>query len=47
MGATLAELMDRFGHITPAALIYQPAAGDRDKAIPIKLSEMATGTSGS
>lgn len=46
MGATLAELMSRLGHTTPAAaLIYQHAAGDRDKAIASKLSEMATGTS--
>lgn len=41
-GATLAELMARLGHSTPgAAMRYQHAAADRDKAIAAKLSEMA------
>ena len=41
-GATLAELMARLGHSTPqAALIYQHAAADRDRAIADALSEMA------
>jgi integrase len=43
-GATLAELMARLGHSTPgAAMRYQHAAADRDKAIAAKLSEMAQG----
>lgn len=42
-GATLAELMARLGHTTPAAAMrYQHAAADRDKAIAAALSEMAT-----
>src|SRR5664280_1356657 len=38
-GATLAELMARLGHSTPgAAMRYQHAAPDRDKAIAEALS---------
>lgn len=41
-GATLAELMARLGHSTPgAAMRYQHAAADRDKAIAEALSKMA------
>ena len=41
-GATLADLMARMGHSTPAAaLIYQHAASDRDKAIAQALSGFA------
>lgn len=41
-GATLAELMARLGHSTPgAAMRYQHAAADRDKAIAEALSRMA------
>jgi integrase len=44
-GATLAELMARLGHSTvSAALRYQHAAADRDKAIAAALSELAAGT---
>jgi integrase len=44
-GATLAELMARLGHSTvSAALRYQHAAEDRDKAIAEALSELAAGT---
>ena len=44
-GATLAELMARLGHSTvSAALRYQHAAEDRDKAIAAALSELAAGT---
>lgn len=40
-GATLAELMARLGHSTPgAAMRYQHAAGERDKAIAEALSKM-------
>jgi integrase len=43
-GATLAELMARLGHSTPgAALRYQHAAQDRDKAIAAALSQLVTG----
>lgn len=43
-GATLAELMARLGHSTPAAALrYQHAAADRDQEIARKLSAMATG----
>ena len=43
-GATLAELMARLGHSTPgAAMRYQHAAQDRDKAIAIALSRLAAG----
>lgn len=45
-GATLAELMARLGHSTPAAAMrYQHAARDRDKAIAAALSAMAEGAS--
>lgn len=44
-GATLAELMSRFGHSTPAAALrYQHAAAGRDAVIAAKLSELAGGT---
>lgn len=44
-GATLAELMARLGHSTvSAAMRYQHAAADRDKAIAAALSELAGGT---
>jgi integrase len=43
-GATLAELMARLGHSTPgAALRYQHAAKDRDRAIADALSKLVTG----
>lgn len=46
-GATLAELMARLGHSTPAAAMrYQHAAKDRDKAIAAALSEMARASAG-
>ena len=39
-GATLAELMARLGHSTPAAaMLYQHASVDRDQAIAAALSE--------
>ena len=42
-GATLADLMNRMGHSTPAAALrYQHAAADRDKAIALALSGFAT-----
>lgn len=42
-GATLAELMNRLGHSTPgAALRYQHAAQDRDRAIADALSALVT-----
>ena len=41
-GATLAELMARLGHSDPgAALRYQHAAKDRDRAVADALSDMA------
>ena len=41
-GATLAELMGRLGHSTSsAAMRYQHAAADRDKAIAEALSRLA------
>lgn len=44
-GATLKELMARLGHSTPAAAMrYQHAAADRDKAIAEALSKLATVT---
>jgi integrase len=44
-GATLAELMARFGHSTvSAAMRYQHAAADRDKVIAAALSELAAGS---
>lgn len=40
-GATLAELMARLGHSTPAAaMLYQHAAADRDKVIAAAMSEL-------
>lgn len=43
-GASLAELMARLGHSTPAAALrYQHAAAGRDQAIAAKLSELAAG----
>lgn len=40
-GATLAELMSRLGHTTPAAAMrYQHAAADRDRVIAAALSQM-------
>ncbi|MBD0293072.1 MAG: tyrosine-type recombinase/integrase [Jiangellaceae bacterium] len=43
-GATLAELMARLGHSTPgAAMRYQHAAQDRDRAIAAALSQLVTG----
>ncbi len=40
-GATLAELMARLGHSTPAAaMLYQHASADRDRAIAAALSEI-------
>jgi integrase len=43
-GATLAELMGRLGHSTPAAALrYQHAAQGRDAIIAAKLSELANG----
>lgn len=43
-GATLAELMGRLGHSTPAAAMrYQHAAEDRDRALAAALSKLATG----
>lgn len=45
-GATLAELMARLGHSTPqAAMVYQHAAADRDRAIAEALSGFAGGGS--
>lgn len=45
-GATLAELMSRLGHSTPAAAMrYQHAAAGRDQAIAAKLSELVGGAS--
>lgn len=44
-GATLAELMARLGHSTPAAaMVYQHVAADRDRAIAAALSGFAGGT---
>lgn len=44
-GATLAELMGRLGHSTPAAALrYQHAAQGRDQVIAEALSELAMGT---
>ena len=43
-GATLAELMARLGHSTPAAALrYQHAAAGRDREIAALLSKMAQG----
>ena len=42
-GATLAELMNRLGHSTPAAALrYQHAINDRDAHIANALSQLAT-----
>lgn len=42
-GATLAELMSRLGHSSPAAALrYQHASADRDRAIAEALSALAT-----
>jgi integrase len=44
-GGTLAELMQRLGHSTPAAALrYQHAAEGRDKLLATKLSQIAAGT---
>lgn len=44
-GATLAELMARLGHSSPAAALrYQHAAAERDKVIAEALSKLATVT---
>jgi integrase len=44
-GATLAELMGRLGHSTPAAALrYQHIAGGRDKEIAQLLSKLAANT---
>ena len=41
-GATLADLMGRLGHTTPAmAMIYQHTAADRDRLIADRLSQVA------
>ncbi len=41
-GATIADLMSRLGHSTPAAAMrYQHSAAERDKAIAARLSELA------
>jgi integrase len=43
-GATLADLMGRLGHTTPAmAMIYQHTAADRDRLIADRLSQIALG----
>lgn len=43
-GATLADLMGRLGHTTPAmAMIYQHTAADRDRLIAERLSQVALG----
>jgi integrase len=42
--ATLADLMGRLGHTTPAmAMIYQHTAADRDRRIADRLSQIALG----
>jgi len=44
-GATLADLMGRLGHTTPAmAMIYQHTAADRDRLIADRLSQIALGS---
>ena len=46
-GATLADLMGRLGHTTPAmAMIYQHTAADRDRLIADRLSQIALGNQG-
>ena len=43
-GATLADLMGRLGHTTPAmAMIYQHTAAQRDRLIADRLSQIALG----
>jgi len=43
-GATLAELMGRLGHTTPAmAMRYQHASADRDRVVADRLSALAEG----
>lgn len=43
-GATVAELMHRAGHVSPAAALrYQHATRDRDRAIADELAKLATG----
>jgi integrase len=43
-GATLADLMGRLGHSTPAAAMrYQHASQNRDKQLAAKLSKLAAG----
>jgi integrase len=43
-GATLADLMGRLGHTTPAmAMFYQHTAADRDRLIADRLSQIALG----
>ena len=43
-GATLAELMGRLGHSTPAAALrYQHVAAGRDEALAAAMSEVALG----
>lgn len=43
-GATIAELMARLGHTTPAmAMRYQHAAAERDAEIARRLSQLADG----
>ena len=45
-GATLAELMARLGHASPAAAMrYQHAAAERDRLIADRLSQLAGGVS--
>jgi integrase len=44
-GATLAELMSRLGHSTPAAALrYQHAAQGRDAAIAARIDQLASGS---
>lgn len=44
-GATLADLMGRLGHTTPAAaMIYQHAAEERDKMLSARLSDLVRPT---
>ncbi|MBI4899078.1 MAG: tyrosine-type recombinase/integrase [Actinobacteria bacterium] len=44
-GATLADLMGRLGHRSPAmAMIYQHTAADRDRLISDRLSQIALGS---
>ncbi len=46
-GATLADLMGRLGHTTPAmAMIYQHTAADRDRLIAERLSQVALAVAG-